>query len=346
MAAESAEPAEDGRAWCCDDVHEGTLHNGSGDARVDGDCGDPAAAAAATAARLQVLAERGRKRARMEAEEDGSAGGAGGSGGGGGETLEGEGSVTLGAFFNALDHFTLRRPAEGGSELALYDALRSPDRALLRGGHFVAEGSLVVEQLLALRREDGTPRFRLVSLLGTEQMLGRLAPAIQRADEDYADDGSRCVAFGGSRADLSAATGFKHSALSVLGIALRPPSAVPLSPWLAALAAAAGMRRPTLLLLDGVIKPENVGAIRASMGAVFKLPYTFAPHWPEAVHAPLDRVAGVDGVSSLLAAVRIAMAPAMAVDSLHGVDSLNVNVAAAIVLERIFAFNRAEPADE
>ena len=75
----------------------------------------------------------------MEAEEDGSAGGAGGSGGGGGETLEGEGSVTLGAFFNALDHFTLRRPAEGGSELALYDALRSPDRALLRGGHFVAE---------------------------------------------------------------------------------------------------------------------------------------------------------------------------------------------------------------
>ena len=56
MAAESAtEPArEDGRAWCCDDVHEGTLHKGSGDARVDGDCGDPAAAAAATAARLQV----------------------------------------------------------------------------------------------------------------------------------------------------------------------------------------------------------------------------------------------------------------------------------------------------
>jgi len=109
---------------------------------------------------------------------------------------------------------------------------------------------------------------------------------------------------------LSAATGFKHSALSVLGIALRPSSAVPLSTWLAALAPAAGMRRPTLLLLDGVIKPENVGslfrsalafgvagavlspgcadplyrkAIRASMGAVFKLPYTFAPHWPEAL---------------------------------------------------------------
>jgi len=196
MAEGPTEPArDDGRAWCCDDVHEGTLHNGSGDARVDGDCGDPAAAAAATAARLQALAERGRKRARTEAEEDGSAGG----GGGGGETLEGEGSVTLGAFFDALDHFTLRRPADGGSELALYDALRSPDRALLRGGHFVAEGSLVVEQLLTLRREDGTPRFRLVSLLGTEQMLGRLAPAIQRADEAYAEDGSRCVAFGGSR---------------------------------------------------------------------------------------------------------------------------------------------------
>ena len=85
--------------------------------------------------RREALAERGRKRARTEAEEDGSAGG----GGGGGETLEGEGSVTLGAFFDALNHFTLRRPADGGSELALYDALRSPDRALLRGGHFVAE---------------------------------------------------------------------------------------------------------------------------------------------------------------------------------------------------------------
>ena len=60
---------------------------------------------------------------------------------------------------------------------------------------------------------------------------------------------------------MSAATGFKHSALSVLGIALRPSSAVPLSTWLAALAPAAGMRRPTLLLLDGVIKPENVGSL-------------------------------------------------------------------------------------
>lgn len=42
------------------------------------------------------------------------------------------------------------------------------------------------------------------------------------------------------------------------------------------------------------------------------------------------------------ARVRIAMAPAMEVDSLHGVDSLNVNVAAAIVLERIFSqYSRA-----
>ena len=30
-------------------------------------------------------------------------------------------------------------------------------------------------------------------------------------------------------------------------------------------------------------------AIRASMGAVFKLPYTFAPHWPEAVSQPAAR---------------------------------------------------------
>ena len=59
---------------------------------------------------------------------------------------------------------------------SLLGALHEASRNLLIGGHFVAEGSLVVEQLLALRREDGTPRFRLVSLLGTEQMLGRLAP--------------------------------------------------------------------------------------------------------------------------------------------------------------------------
>ncbi|EOD05032.1 hypothetical protein EMIHUDRAFT_439062 [Emiliania huxleyi CCMP1516] len=132
------------------------------------------------------------------------------------------------------------------------------------------------------------------------------------------------------------------------------------------------------------------------MGAVFKVPYTFAPHWPEALSQvkaggygllalhlqgsvehtaalgangglapsaaapaaagppplcglPLAVVVGAEyeGVGEAAARladerVRIAMAPAMAVDSLHGVDSLNVNVAAAIVLERIFAFNRAE----
>jgi len=90
---------------------------------------------------------------------------------------------------------------------------------------------------------------------------------------------SNSVDLGGSRADLSAATGFKHSALSVLGIALRPPSAVPLSPWLAALAAAAGMRRPTLLLLDGVIKPENVGVPHLCSSRDTAPPTGLNPHW-------------------------------------------------------------------
>ena len=91
---------------------------------------------------------------------------------------------------------------------------------------------------------------------------------------------------------------------------------MPLNPWLSALSPARGTRRPTLLVLDNVIKPENVGAlfrtalafgvcgvllspgcadplyrksIRSSMGGCFKLPYLHAQRWP----AELDELSGV-----------------------------------------------------
>jgi tRNA G18 (ribose-2'-O)-methylase SpoU len=117
-----------------------------------------------------------------------------------------------------------------------------------------------------------------------------------------------CVVFAGSRADVSKATGFKHSALSVLAI-VRRPTAVhrPLAEWLPTLQAVPGTAVPAVLVLDGVIKPENVGAlfrtalafgacgvllspgcadpfyrrsIRVSMGTVFQVPWTRALSWP------------------------------------------------------------------
>jgi len=116
------------------------------------------------------------------------------------------------------------------------------------------------------------------------------------------------------------------------------------------------------------------------MGACFKVPFRIANSWPHelqevragggyrllALHLqgsveldealasatragapPLGIMVGAEyeGVSDEAATlsdarVKIAMAPAMQVQSLHAVDSLNVNVAAAIVLERIFSLNR------
>ena len=56
----------------------------------------------------------------------------------------------------------------GGPELKLYDAMTSPDRQLLKAGYFVAEGALVVQQLLRM------PEYRMVSMLSTEAQ----APAV------------------------------------------------------------------------------------------------------------------------------------------------------------------------
>lgn len=122
--------------------------------------------------------------------------------------------------------------------------------------------------------------------------------------------------------------------------------------------------------VSGTADPLYRKAIRASMGAVFKLPYVHAPHWPaeldelasagfelhalhlqgsvahtealrpgDGLRKPIAVMAGSEygGLSEVAAArahhrVRIPMSGAM--DST--LDSLNVNVATAIVLQRVF----------
>jgi tRNA G18 (ribose-2'-O)-methylase SpoU len=275
-----------------------------------------------------------------------------------------------------------------------------------------------VQQILSLG-----PAYRLVSILSTEAQLTKLTPDLIAADAAYAAADATaatadpnavaaapCMVFAGGRADVSSATGFKHSALSVLAIIRRPTTAVsvPVTSWAPSLTASAGTLTPTVLVLDGVIKPENVGAlfrtalafgvcgvilspgcadplyrkaIRASMGGCFKLPYIHAPRWPlelgelqscgwrllalhlqgsvahdeaiggapaagasDAPRSPIAVMVGAEyeGVSEAAAEradvrVRIPMSDAMA----GCLDSLNVNVAAAIVLERVFSGNRA-----
>ena len=82
----------------------------------------------------------------------------------------------LSAIFDPLSAFTLRNANDGGAELKLYDAMTSPDRQLIKAGYFVAEGALVVQQLLRL------PEYRLVSMLSTEAQLRKLAPDLRGAE--------------------------------------------------------------------------------------------------------------------------------------------------------------------
>lgn len=406
--------------WGCDDVNEGTLHNGVGDARVNGIAGE-VQTDEQTADCISSL-EHLQQEAAAAAADDSNAASA----------------AALPAIFAPLHHFVLKSASVGGPELKLYDAMLSPDRQLIKAGYFVAEGSLVIQQILSLGSS-----YRLASILSTESQLHKLAKDFAEAEAFYTAEAASgnhdeapapCVVFGGSRADVSKATGFKHSALSILAIVRRPTHAhMPLQQWFSSLKPAPGTMRPTLLVLDNVIKPENVGAlfrtalafgvcgvllspgcadplyrksIRASMGGCFKLPYLHATHWPTeleqlkqltgcgesgggrkgykvfALHlqgsvahdsaiaaasggglvvsnsadaangsatdveapSPIAVMVGAEyeGVSDAAAAladvrVRIPMSDAME----GSLDSLNVNVAAAIVLERVFAGNRA-----
>merc|ERR1719231_1909811 len=109
----------------------------------------------------------------------------------------------------------------------------------------------------------------MVSMLSTEAQLRKLAPDLRDAEARYRDAASGgaggsaeeapCLVFAGSRANVSSATGFKHSALSILAIARRPSAVhTPLAEWLPALRPADGTTHPALLVMDAVVKPENV----------------------------------------------------------------------------------------
>ena len=411
--------------WCCDDTNEGTLHNGHGDARVDGLAGvcQTDAETDDCIARL----EQNRKRSRPA---DGAEGSSAAAAPPAPPPLAATGDVSdstpLSTIFGPLTAFTLRSANDGGPELKLYDAMASPDRQLIKAGYFVAEGALVVQQLLRMPE-----LYPLVSVLSTEAQLRKLAPDIREAEVRHraraaaaaaAADAANgeaaaleppCLVFAGNRGHVSSATGFKHSALSVLAIARRPTAVVhqPIAQWLPTLRPAEGAALPTLLVLDAVVKPENCGSlfrtalafgcagvllgpgcadplyrksVRSSMGACFKLPYLHAPRWPAeldelraagyrllalhlqgsvAHHTALEQQrqqqqqgrrqpiavmvgAEYEGVGDAAAAcadacVRIPMSGAMDTT----LDSLNVNVAAAIVLERVFSLNAADEAE-
>lgn len=276
---------EEGATWGCDDVTQGTLHSGYGDARVKGLEGERQTDEQTADCMVQL-----RTAQRCAADPGCSS-----------NTLAH--AAPLEALFAPLATFALRHTSSGGDELKLYDAMASPDRQLLKLGYFVAEGSIIVEQLLELRAA-----YRLASLLSTENQLLRLAPVFVAADQatrtgraaGRAAEEVPCVVYAGSKARLSGATGFKHSVLSLLAVVRRPVDVhTPLSQWLpllqpaSAVAAAAGqlprpLKLPTLLVLDAVTKPENVGALFRTalafgVGGVVLSPGTADPLYRKAV---------------------------------------------------------------
>ena len=126
--------------WGCDDVTEGTLHNGVGDARVNGLPGMQSDAETDECiASLERARREGRERSRATAcGEDRSSQ----------DQKASAAAVTATdatALFDGLDSFTLRSPSAGGPELKLYDAMASPDRQLIKAGYFVAEGSVIAQ---------------------------------------------------------------------------------------------------------------------------------------------------------------------------------------------------------
>ena len=254
MTTRKSEPTV---AWGCDDTTEGTLHNGVGDARVNGLPSqmqtDEQTANCIVSLQASQHAARERSRATAEAAVPGH------------HPASPE-DAALSELMAPLRHFTLASASSEAPELRLYDAMLSPDRQLLKAKYFVAEGSLIIQQLLKM----GTT-YRLASILSTEAQLRKLMPDLAEADASYeltaasthmtpsagAEGGESaaahsspsashatapCLVFAGGRADVSRATGFKHSALSVLAIVHRPESEVhmALERWLPSLRAAVG----------------------------------------------------------------------------------------------------------
>lgn len=263
---------------------------------------------------------------------------------------------------------TVVRVADPHDErLSDYVGLTDPDLRRLRersggaeGGFFIAEGALVIRQLL---RSTYTVR----SLLLTPRRLAALGPAL---------DGVAAPVFVAEQAVVDAVSGFPLHRGALASADRRP---------LPALADVAGAR-DLLVVAEGVNDHENLGAlfrnaaafgagvvldptsadplyrrsIRVSMGHVLGVPYTRVARWPAAVGevralgfevlaltpagevdlravAPGRRVAVVVGAEGpgLSAGALSAADGRVRVTMAAGVDSLNVATAAAVALHHL-----------
>jgi tRNA G18 (ribose-2'-O)-methylase SpoU len=169
--------------------------------------------------------------------------------------------------------------------LAPYRAVGDP-AALARDGLFVAEGRLIVERLLSL------PDIRVHSIAVTPAAADALAALLERHP-----DVPVCVC---DPSFLEAVTGFDFHR-GCLALAYRPATTLPLETFAAA---------SRLIALEGVGNPDNVGglfrvalalgaggvlldsttadplyrkAIRTSMAASLRVPFTRAEPWPSSL---------------------------------------------------------------
>lgn len=197
----------------------------------------------------------------------------------------------------------------GDERLTAYRSVADPDLAN-RLGLFVAEGRFVVERLIALRRH------RIHSVLVSERARIALAGVLDQLDDVVP------VFVAGAR-DLESITGF-HLHRGCVALAHRP-AAHPAADWLE--------RARTVVVLDGLSDPDNVGsifrsasalggdavllspatcdplyrkAIRTSMAASLVVPWARATAWP-------DDVARLRDAGFLL----VAVVPRGAVDTLE-----------------------------
>ena len=171
------------------------------------------------------------------------------------------------------------------AELAAYADVGDP-AALRRKGLFVAEGRLIVERLLSL------PDIRVHSIAVTPATADALAPLLERHPGVPV-----CVC---DPSALEAVTGFDFHR-GCLALAHRPAAPLPLETFATA---------SRLIALEGVGNPDNVGglfrvalalgaggvlldpttadplyrkAIRTSMAASLRVPFTRVEPWPSAL---------------------------------------------------------------
>ncbi len=173
------------------------------------------------------------------------------------------------------------------SRIASYSDVGDP-AALARKGLFVAEGRLTVERLL-----DGR-RFSIDSIVATSSAADALRPVLERRGD--------VTLYICDLPVLEALTGFKFHR-GCLALAHRPAAPLPLSSFASA---------SRLIALEGVGNPDNVGglfrvalalgaggvlldptsadplyrkAIRTSMAASLRVPFTRVEPWPSALDA-------------------------------------------------------------